>query len=86
MDRQILDAFNFRLLSNRQKFNDGENIYGHNFKLKQNSTHMPTSLPLCNQTEMTANATKQSCVRGYHVYKDVGAAVVGEELVRRRER
>ena len=35
---------------------------------------------------MTAIATKQSCVRGYHINKDVWAAVVGEELVCRRER
>ena len=35
---------------------------------------------------MTAVATKLSCVRGYHVYKDVWAAVVGEKLVCRRER
>ena len=34
---------------------------------------------------MTAVTTKQPCVRGYHVYKDVWAAVVGEELVWRRE-
>ena len=32
------------------------------------------------QTEMTAAiAMKQLCMRGYHVYKDVWAAVVGEE-------
>ena len=37
-------------------------------------------------TEMTAVATKQLCVRGYHVYKDLWAAVIGEELVCRRER
>ena len=35
---------------------------------------------------MTAVATKQLCVRSYHVYKDVWAAVVGEDLVCRRER
>ena len=35
---------------------------------------------------MTAVATKQSCVRGYHVYKDVWAAVVGEGLVCRIEK
>ena len=39
------------------------------------------------QAEMTAVATKQLCVRGYyHVYKDVWAAVVGENLVCRREK
>ena len=45
-------------------------------------------LPLCSKTEMTAVATKQLCarVRGYHVYKDVGASVVGEELVCRKEK
>ena len=31
LDRQILDAFNFQLLSNRRKFNDGENNYSRNF-------------------------------------------------------
>ena len=35
---------------------------------------------------MTAVATKQLCVRGYHVYKDVWAAVGCEESVYRRER
>ena len=36
-------------------------------------------------TEMTAAvAMKQLCVRGYHVYKNVWAAVVGEELVWRK--
>ena len=35
---------------------------------------------------MTAVATKQSCVRGYHIHMDVWAAVVDEELVCRRER
>ena len=35
---------------------------------------------------MTAIATKQSYVRGYHVYKDVWEAVVGEGSVCRRER
>ena len=34
------------------------------------------------QAEMTAAiAMKQSCMRGYHVNKDMWAAVVGEELV-----
>ena len=28
----------------------------------------------------------RSCVRGYHVYKDVWTATIGEELVCRRER
>ena len=37
------------------------------------------------QAEMTvAVVMKQSCVRGYHVYKDVWTAVVGEELVWKR--
>ena len=31
LDCQILDAFNFQLLSNRRKFNDGENNYSRNF-------------------------------------------------------
>ena len=36
-------------------------------------------------TEMTAAvAMKQLCVRGYHVYKNVWATVVGEELVWRK--
>ena len=35
-----------------------------------------------NQAEMTvAAAMNQSCVRGYHIYKDVWAAVVGNELI-----
>ena len=35
---------------------------------------------------MTPVATRQSCVKGYHIYKDVWAAVVGEGLVCRREK
>ena len=35
---------------------------------------------------MTAVAIKQPCVRGYHVYKDMWAAVVGKELMCRRQR
>ena len=38
------------------------------------------------QAEMTvAAAMNQLCVRGYHIYKDVWAAVVGKELVWRKE-
>ena len=47
---------------------------------------MPITLWATDQVEMTAVATKQSCVRGYYVYKDVWAAVVGEGLVCRIEK
>ena len=64
MNRQILDAFNFRLLSNGQKFNDSKN-----FTVAKVEAYHSVA------TEMTAAiAMKQSCVRGYHVYKDAWAA------------
>ena len=38
------------------------------------------------QAEMTAAiAMKQLCMRGYHIYKDVWAAVVDKELMWRKE-
>ena len=33
-----------------------------------------------------AVAIKQSCMKGYHVYKDLWADVVGEELVWRKRK
>ena len=39
------------------------------------------------QAEMTVVvAMNQSCVRGYHIYKDVWAAVVGKEFVWRKRK
>ena len=35
--------------------------------------------------EDTAEVSKYSCVRGYHVYKDAWRVAIGEELVRQRE-
>ena len=35
--------------------------------------------------EDTAEVSKHSCVRGYHVYKDAWQVAIGEELVRQRE-
>ena len=35
--------------------------------------------------EDTAEVSKHSCVRGYHVYKDVWRVAIDEELVRQRK-
>ena len=61
-------------------------FYGHNFLAKAElitrAYHSHTD-----QAEITvAVALKQLCVNGYHVYKDVWAAVVSEELVWRKRK
>ena len=52
-----------------------------------NHERLSTFACYSSQAEMSAAvAMKQLCVRGYHVYKDVWAAVVGEELVYRKRK